>query len=190
MSPFGLAKDIFGLAEVVCVYTKYDPFIKIVDRNQQMINIPFVSTNQTTQHISETIVSMLSEQHQPQTYDILLGHRLHEEHQGHQQLQEEMILETEQIINIAEASYEDFKQYYTSLIEEYNQLLLLKADLEKQIKRHQKDYVLVGSKENYKQEEALIIDVFKKELRRLDNKDVYRRRDIINALMEVLNDES
>ena len=39
MSPFGLAKDIFGLAEVVCVYTKYDPFIKIVDRNQQMINI-------------------------------------------------------------------------------------------------------------------------------------------------------
>ena len=119
-----------------------------------------------------------------------MGHRLHEEHQGHQQLQEEMILETEQIINIAEASYEDFKQYYTSLIEEYNQLLLLKADLEKQIKRHQKDYVLVGSKENYNQEEALIIDVFKKELRRLDNKDVYRRRDIINALMEVLNDES
>ena len=47
----------------------------------------------------------------------------------------------------------------------------------------------MGSKEFYKQEEAVIFDVFRKELQRLDNDDVYRRKDIIKAIMEVMEDE-
>lgn len=190
VSPFSLTKELFGLAEVVCVYTKYEPFIKVLDGNNQMINIPYVNTNQTIQQISEIVISMLIEQYQPQNYATLLGARLFEEQKGVEQLQEEMVLEAEQIIDVANASYEDFKKCYLDCIQEYNELLALKADLEKQLKRNSKNYLLMGSRESYKQEEALLIDIFKSELRRLDNNDIYRRRDIINALMEGMEDEN
>lgn len=190
LSPFGLTKDMFGLVEVVCVYTKYEPFIKIVNGEGSMVNIPFVNINQTTQHISETVVSMLEELYKPSNYDFLLSHRLSEEQKDNEQLQEEIISETEQQINMVESSYDEFKNYYAELIEEYNQLIALKVDLEKQLRRNRKDYLLNGSRESYKQEEALLIDIFKSELRRLDNEDVYRRKDIVNALMEVMEDEN
>lgn len=189
LSPFGLTKDMFGLAEVVCVYTKYEPFIKIVNGDGSMVNIPFVNINQTTQYILETLVSILYKKNKPLNYDTLISWRLHEEHQDNKLLQEEMILETEQKISEAESSYDILKEIYAEAIDEYNQLLALKKDLEEQLNRDYNDYYLLGSRESYKQEEELMIDIFKNELRRLDNNDVYRRKDIINALMEVRKSE-
>lgn len=184
VSPFELSKDVLGLAEVIVLPTRKEPYMKLMDGD--------FSQTITTYHsrqITELLISRAINQYQPITFDGYISDRLHDEQQNNEQLQEEMVLETEEKINVAQSNYDDFKEYYTELIEEYDALIAMKLDLEKQIERQKNDYYLMGSKEFYKQEEAVIFDVFRKELQRLDNDDVYRRKDIIKAIMEVMEDE-
>ena len=184
VSPFELAKDVLGLAEVIVVPTRQSPYMKLIDGDFNQT----ISSYHSRQ-ITELLISRATSHYQPLTFDSYISERLHLEQKNNEQLQEEMILETEEKISDAQNNYEDFKEYYTELIEEYEQLITLKSELEKQIKRQKNDYFLTGSKEFYRQEETLILDVFKKELQRLDNEDVYRRKDIIKAIMEVMEDE-
>ena len=189
VSPFELSKLLFGLSEVVCVPTKQNPYMKISDFNGKLITFSFENEKDTSQKVLEYLVKMLYEYYQPKTYDFLVSQRLHDEHQTTESFHQEMLLEAKQIVDEQNNSFEFLKAYYDDLLVEYNELVEKKKEIDDLIYRYKKEYFLLADIDLYQEQEALMIELLKQELMRLNNGNVYRRKHIVESIMEADKDE-
>ena len=174
---------------MVCVPTKQNPYIKISDFNGKLITFSFENEKDTSQKVLEYLVKMLYEYYQPKTYDFLVSQRLHDEHQTTESFHQEMLLEAKQIVDEQNNSFEFLKAYYDDLLVEYNELVEKKKEIDDLIYRYKKEYFLLADIDLYQEQEALMIELLKQELMRLNNGNVYRRKHIVESIMEADKDE-
>jgi len=186
LDPFLLSNDVLGLAKVICVPTKQEPFIQILYPNKQMETIEFDGKNKTTKVIIEKLQNYVISHHVTCTYDDLNREVLQLDHQEYRQYNLEIAEDTEEQIAQLEKEIKELEQENKDLIKFRGESNKEIENLEWLLRNHQRPSLLFSSTLDNKVYQQLILKLIKDEIVRLSNGKRYRRKDILEAIEKVV----
>lgn len=177
VNPFKLAEKVFGMAHVLCVNSKrHQPDIKIYYPNHECEIIDTTILNEIYKRIFDYSIQ---EHSQSYGFDELIQARLHNEHNSYKELEDFYELE----FKLSQDELNEYEQLLLETQKQYEILVKRKEQLEEMMNEKDRESILIMDKKDI-QKQKIIMELINKTLRSLADNEVYRKRDVLNAILE------
>ncbi len=180
VNPVMLAQRLFGLAHVICVYSKREMDMQIFFQDEIVENGIIGTEKQMIRSCFEKILNYAIEQQaQYYSFEDLVQSKLYQQMINNDELNNYYKESVEQMIQ----EVEEYRELYQMTLSQFNSLKAQKKEYEDLLNRFQKENILISSNQEHEKRE-LVIRLIQKKLNALNNNEVYRRRDVLQSISE------